>query len=332
MGSALGGATIAPAESVERITRLKTERQNLGADRAYVLGEGDVVSVHAFDFEQLNQRARVDGSGNIALPLLGTVPVAGHKVADVEKDLTNRLGEFMYDAHVSVFVEDYRSQRVAVIGAVQKPGLIAQTEGRSTVLDAIAAAGGMTAEAGSRVYLIPADGQSPGAGQRIALALKDQGSDAVDPKFIADAKPVMVDTKEVSEDAQGAFFNLPVMGGDVIVVPNGGHFIADGWFNKPGTYPLHSGLTVYGAIASAGGLHVAASHGSIRIYSAKPNGEGAVRTVNYNDIAALRAADVPIYDGDVIEASSSPIKVVPWGMYKVIEDLFHLGAGVKVAP
>lgn len=320
------------SESVTRIAKLRAERQTLGADRAYVLGEGDVVSVHAFDFEQLNQRARVDGSGNIALPLLGTVPVAGHTVADVEKDLTGRLGEFMYDAHVGVFVEDYRSQRVAVIGAVQKPGLIAQSEGRSTVLDAIAAAGGMTGEAGSRVYLIPADGNTQGVGQRIALAMKDQGADTLEPAVLADARPIMVDTKEISEDAQGAFFNLPVMGGDVIVIPNGGHFIADGWVMKPGTYPLHTGLTLYGAIASAGGLHFAAAPGKIRIYSAKPNGGSAVRIVNYNDIAALRASDVPVYDGDVVEVASSPVKVVPWGMYKVIEDLFHLGAGVKVTP
>jgi polysaccharide export outer membrane protein len=332
MGSALGGAVMPSAESTARIAKLKSDRQSLGTDRAYVLGEGDVVSVHAFDFDQLNQRARVDGSGNIALPLLGTVPVAGHTVADVEKDLTTRLGEFMYDAHVGVFVEDYRSQRVAVIGAVQKPGLIAQSEGRSTVLDAIAAAGGMTAEAGSRVYLIPADGQTQGAGQRIAMALKDQGADTLDPKLLAEAKPVMVDTKEISEDAQGAFFNLPVMGGDVIVIPNGGHFIANGWVEKPGTYPLHSGLTIYAAIASAGGLHFAAAPGRIRIYSAKPNGESAVRVVNYNDIASLRASDVPVYDGDVVEVGSSPIKVVPWGMYKVVSDLFHLGLGAKVTP
>ena len=135
MGSVLGGAAMPSAESTARIAQLKSDRQSLGADRTYVVGEGDVLSVHAFDFEQLNQRARVDGGGTIALPLLGTVSVAGHTVADVEKDLTTRLGEFMYAAHVNVFVEDYRSQRVAVIGAVQKPGLIAQSEGRSSVLD-----------------------------------------------------------------------------------------------------------------------------------------------------------------------------------------------------
>src|SRR5438552_3116114 len=108
--------TPAPALA-ERVARLRVERGPGRGDGDYVLGRGDLLSVRAFDFDQLNQRVRVESDGTIRLPLLNTVPVGGRTLADVEHELTRRLGDYMYDPHVSVFVEEYRSQQVSVGGA-----------------------------------------------------------------------------------------------------------------------------------------------------------------------------------------------------------------------
>src|SRR5437867_7688725 len=88
--------TPAPAVA-ERLARLRVERGPGRGDGDYVLGRGDLLSVRAFDFDQLNQRVRVESDGTIRLPLLNTVSVAGQTLGELERDLTRRLGEYMYD-------------------------------------------------------------------------------------------------------------------------------------------------------------------------------------------------------------------------------------------
>src|SRR5205823_14979779 len=129
----------------------------------YVMVRRVFLSIRAFEFAQLYQRVRVESDGTVRLPLLNTVTIAVRTLHDVEQELTRRLGDYMYDPHVSVFVEEYRSQQVSVEGAVQKPGLINETGRNLTVLDSIAAAGGMTPEAGTVITFLPTRSRRPNA-------------------------------------------------------------------------------------------------------------------------------------------------------------------------
>src|SRR5206468_8204409 len=86
-GSA-GNTPTVPAGNAERLRRLAESRASQAAAGDYVLGPSDVVSVKAFDLEDVNQKVRVDGNGDITLPLLNSVPVAGKTVAQVQDDLT----------------------------------------------------------------------------------------------------------------------------------------------------------------------------------------------------------------------------------------------------
>jgi polysaccharide export outer membrane protein len=325
-------ADAAGAEGSPRLADLHRTRHGEGtAERDYVVGPGDVLSIHAFDLADLNQKVRVDGNGAITLPLLNTVPVAGRTIAEIQADLTKRLGEFMYNPHVNVFIEEYRSQQIAVVGAVQRPGLVSQTAGTSTVLDALSAAGGITGDAGSRIFLIPAESRSDPRTASLAMAAaSNDPSVALDGASLSDAAPIVVDTAEASPQGQRLFFSLPVRGGDVIIVPRTGHFITEGWVEKPGTYPLPSGLTLRGALAIAGGLSFPAETGAIRIYRGQATGTPEMHVVNYDDVAAQRAPDFPIKEGDVIEVATSTAKIVPYGVYKAVTEIMHLGARVPI--
>src|SRR3954470_2967895 len=137
----------APAATTGALGALFTQRHDENNDKEYVVGEGDVLAIKAYDMDELNTRVRIDGDGAITLPLLNTVKVGGETLSRVQQDLTKRLGEFMYDPHVSVFVEEYRSQQVAVLGAVQRPGPISQIARNTTIREALASAGGATADA-----------------------------------------------------------------------------------------------------------------------------------------------------------------------------------------
>jgi len=321
-----------PSDNLDRLVRLFQQRRAATGDGDYVLGAGDVLAVHAFDFEEMNQRVRVDGDGTVTLPLLGSVPVAGQTVTDVQRELTKRLGGFMFNPNLTVFVEEYRSQQVAVVGAVQKPGLVSQTGRTSTVLDALSAAGGMTADAGSRIYLIPGEDRAHPETQGIALALRNGQLGALDETTLRDAAPIVVDTADVNHEAQRYFFTVPVRGGDVILVPNAGHFVISGWVEKPGTYPLHPNLTLRGAIATAGGLSFPAKTSRIRVYSPGAGGETTHRDVNFDDVTAQRSPDVTLHEGDVVEVESTIVKLVPYETYKVASDLIRVGSLIRVVP
>jgi len=323
---------VSRSENLERLIRVYNQRTAAAGDGDYVLGPGDVLEIRAFDLEEMNQqRVRVDGDGTITLPLLNAVPVAGFTVTQVQRELTRRLGTYMYHPALTVFVEEYRSQQVAVVGAVSRPGLVSQTFRNSTILDAISAVGGLTAQAGSRIYLIPAENRGRPESQGAELAMRDADPSSLDDAQLHGAAPIVTDTAEPDEDVQRYFFTVPVRGGDVIMVPNIGHFIVGGWVEKPGTYPVQQNLTLRGAIAIAGGLSFPASR-HIRLYRPAASGQTEVRAVNYGDIAAQRAPDVALHEGDVVEVPYSIPKLIPYGAYKVIADLFHLGAGVRVAP
>lgn len=321
------GVPATPAETLERLARLHAERRATATSGDYVLGPGDVFSVRAFSLDQLNQRVRVQGDGTVTLPLLNTVPVTARTVAQVERDLTERLRTYMYDPSVTVFVEEYRSQEVAVVGAVQHPGRVPMTRRDASVFDALSAAGGTTAEAGSHFYLLPARSHPDGGADGPEPALAEGGLPVA-----PEEAPIVVDTAQVAQQAQRMLFTLPVRTGDVILVPPRGNIIVAGWVEKPGTYPLQSGLTLRGALAAAGGLSFAAKTNPIRIHRSGANGTSEMRTVDYDAIKRDEASDISLYEGDVVEVKAAPIRLVPYAFYKAFVDIVRVGAGIRVGP
>jgi polysaccharide export outer membrane protein len=341
-------------QNLERISRLQSERSLGSGEREYVLGAGDILAVRAFDFEDLNRRVRVEDDGSITLPLLERVHVAGRTTAAVQQDLTVRLGEYMFDPHVDVFVEEYRSQHVSVIGSVRRPGLVALTNRDAKVLDAISAAGGMTDTAGGRIYLIPAEARASLEGalsnsaattaaepQAVEAAVMSQpvaASAAVESVAVTDmtalaaVAPIMIDTNQMPQGVESLFFSLPVRAGDVIMVPTSGHFIVQGWVGKPGSYPLRAGVTLRGALAMSGGLSFPAKTSALRIHRLSQNGGTDTIEVDFQEIAAGKADDVFIHEGDVIEVTTSTAKMVPYSVYRVVTDVVRVGARLPLIP
>lgn len=114
-----------------------------GQAAVYRLGPGDVVRIITFGDQQLTAEFRVSDSGNIAVPLLGTVHAAGLSTDQLENEISQRMIEkgLFRDPSVAVEITQYRP--IFVLGEVAKPGQYPYQPGM-TVLTAVAVAGGFT--------------------------------------------------------------------------------------------------------------------------------------------------------------------------------------------
>ncbi|MCP4679731.1 MAG: polysaccharide export protein [Deltaproteobacteria bacterium] len=112
------------------------------------LGPGDVFDVRVYGEDDLSSTFRVASDGTIDYPLLGSVQVLGMTPTEVVSILETRLveGEFLKKPQVSVFVKEYKSKKISILGEVKKPGTFLYQDGMS-VVEAISLAGGFTAMA-----------------------------------------------------------------------------------------------------------------------------------------------------------------------------------------
>lgn len=131
--------------------------------RQYRLGSGDLLEVSVFQVKDFNKvKARVDGIGDIDLPLAGVVKVGGLTVNQARQAITQRLAEtYLQDPQVSVFLDKAANERFTVDGAVHKPGVYPML-GQMNLLQAIAMAQGPTTLANySRVVIFRTIGGKP---------------------------------------------------------------------------------------------------------------------------------------------------------------------------
>lgn len=116
---------------------------------SYKIQPTDVLSVTVHQHPDLATKTRVSSEGFISFPLLGKVEVKDLTVQDTELKLKNLLEkDYLVNAQVIVFIEEYHPRQVSVTGEVEKPGKYDMPEERDlTVMEAIALAGGFTKDA-----------------------------------------------------------------------------------------------------------------------------------------------------------------------------------------
>ena len=108
------------------------------------LGPGDVFDIRVYDENQLSGTYRVSAEGAINFPLIGQVEVSGLTPSAASKSIEAKLSQgYLRSPQVSIFVKEYNSKKVSVLGQVTKPGTFTYTDGM-TVIEAVVLAGGFT--------------------------------------------------------------------------------------------------------------------------------------------------------------------------------------------
>lgn len=256
----------------------------------YRLGAEDLLQITLFNVPESEKgvtprvmEERVSQQGRITLPLLGDIEVAGLTITTLERELEKRYDKYLYNAQVGVLVKEYRSQKISVIGQVQKPGVY-ELPGPRTVLDLLAMAGGVnTLSAGTSVRLYRHGSQG----------LQSYG----------------LDLAAMHEGAESPYLAL-TQDRDVIDVPEARRFFVDGAVKKPGPYFLNHSYTLTEALATAGGLDTLAAPSGVTILRRRHSGEVEPIRADVNKILALRAADPQIEPDDMIAVPTSMAKFI----------------------
>lgn len=221
----------------------------LAGPSSYLIGDGDVLKVAVYDNPDLDTVVRVSSEGTIMFPLLGEVEVGGMSVVQVSEVLGHRLADgYIVNPQVSVFIEQFRSKKVIIIGQVRNPGLY-ELSGPTTLLELISKAGGLGTEVGERLTIKRRTAQGQQAEKVITVNL--------------------VDLLEKGETA----LDVPIQDGDNIFIPKGGMFYVTGEIQKPDAYRHESGTSVLKAITMAGGFTPLAARGKVKIIRKVDGGE-----------------------------------------------------------
>ena len=203
----------------------------------YVIGAQDVLTISVFDEPSLSGKYSVELDGSLSFPLVGRIRAAGMSLRDFESDLRTRLASgYFRHPQVSVAIEQYRSQRIFVVGAVKDPGTYGLT-GDLTLIEVLAKAGSTTDAAGDEVMIVRGHG-------RTTATLPEAGA--------AD-DVVRVNLKDIQSGAAAAR-NMTLSDGDTVYVPRAQVVYVFGQVKNPGSYPVQSDTTVLQVLSLAGGV------------------------------------------------------------------------------
>lgn len=128
-------------------------RAVIGAEE-YRVGPMDTLDVSVYQAPDVSRIVQVDAAGQIGMPIIGAVPVAGKTVNEIRDDLTVRLkARYLRSPEVTVSVKEFASQKVTVDGSVGQPGVYPLI-GKTTLVQAVAMARGVNREANEKKVAI----------------------------------------------------------------------------------------------------------------------------------------------------------------------------------
>jgi polysaccharide export outer membrane protein len=236
-----------PQQTNEKIETLANLARAHPVDIA--IGAGDILHIDVFDIAELSRDVRVNDTGSISYPLIpGSISAAGLTPIQLEAKLEQLLIENGLVSHpqVSVFVKEQNSQPVTVTGAVAHP-VIYQVFRPTTLLEVLAAAGGISDDAGSLILITrPAN---PAKVKNVA----DDTTNEPGP----DAQTITIQLQDLMASGNSSY-NILVFGGDFISIPRAGIvYVLGGGISSPGGYVMQGhgeDLTVLKVVALAHGL------------------------------------------------------------------------------
>jgi polysaccharide biosynthesis/export protein len=264
------------------------------------LAPGFMVSVNVLDDPDFAGVFRIDQLGNITLPILGTMHVAGETVSETRVRIQKRLldGQLLKDPQVNLTVVEYTAPEVSIIGEVTSPGKYPLLAPRKLV-DVLALAGGTTVAAGNEVQIT-------------------RGSPDTEQVLVHYSRATNLKTVE----------DTVVRPGDTVQVKRAGIVYVLGAVGRPGGYVMQEEgtLSALQAISLAYGTTPLASTGKIYLLHRNTDGSVAHISLPYKKIARGQSGDVQLHAKDIIYVPTNTIK----SLYTDTQSLLNAAATASI--
>lgn len=244
---------------------------NVPVSADYMVGPGDQLLIRVWGSIDVDYRATVDRSGQISLPKVGTFTVAGTRASNLESHLRSQIGRLFTNFNLNVTLGQLRGVKVFVVGPARVPGVYTLAS-QSTMLSAVVAAGGPSANGSMRKVSLRRDGRTVAE-----IDIYD---------FLVQG--------DKSKDVQLA-------AGDVIVFqPAGPRVAVTGTIDSPGIYELKSEKEpVADVLRYAGDSPVLVNPNRVQVERIDTARTGAARFVEQFKLDAA-GLQKPLQDGDVL--------------------------------
>jgi polysaccharide biosynthesis/export protein len=278
---------------------MNVRSQPTPADTRYRIGPGDVLDVRVARAPELSREAvRVDQGGMIRMPMLDMdIPAACLTEGELAQNIAKLYKKYKNDPHVDVFVKEFQSQPVAVIGAVHSAAQF-KLQRQVRLLELLSLVGGPSDAAGQTIQIVHTGGGP----------------------FCEQSGPVSADNNDLSsfvayklaDTLKGVTEANPyVRPGDIVSVPAADQVFVLGNVLKPSAIPLKEPLTVSRAIAIAGGTAPSTKRDKIRILRQLPGGTQKQEIfVDLRAIEKNKAEDVALVANDVVDVPISGTKSI----------------------
>jgi polysaccharide export outer membrane protein len=248
------------------------------------LAPGFLVSLNVLDDSDLVGTFRIDQHGDLSLPILGTIHVAGETVPEARVQIQKALltNQILNDPQVNLTVLEYTAPQVTIIGEVASPGRYPLLVPRSLV-DVLGFAGGATLTAGNQVQITRGSGS---------------------------AEPILVDYSRATDPH--AVNTVMVDPGDIVLVKQAGIVYVLGAVNRPGGYVMQEEgtLNVLQAISLANGTAIAANTSTIHLLRRNDQGVVADIPLSYKKLVRGQRADLQLHARDVVYVPTDKLKAI----------------------
>lgn len=317
-------------QNMGRVVNLLKKRVALGGtSTAYRVGIADTLQFSVFDLPEFNAPATVNEAGIVTLPLIGAVKVTGLSIDSVRALVAEKLAKYVKLPQVIVTVTEFGSQKVAVLGAVEKPGAYPLKKGVNSLTELLGEAGGAGQRAGNFVNFMPVEwtglSSENDASSRAQLALQ-----SLTKPTAADIS-VELAMSNLMGTSGGLPLEIPVRGGDVIVVQEAGKVSVDGEVEKRGAYDVVPGMTLLGALGSAGGISYSAKIDEIELIRNVGGKVGKLRRiVDIEKIVSGNEPDILLRSGDIVRVPSDSGRRMTEDTYENISRILNFGVGGSV--
>ena len=232
----------------------------------YTVGDGDVLDINVYENQDLSTTVRVSADNTIRVPLIGEVNVENLTVSQVSAKIEKLLADgYLVNPQVDVFIKEYRSKKAIILGQIKTPGLY-ELRGKTTLLEFISTAGGLTPDAGSTATIK----------RKIAET--------------NEADKIVIDLDLLVKKGDTSL-NLPIRDGDSVYISKADIYYVSGEVNKPGSYKIEADLTIIKGITTAGGFSKIAAKNKVRVIRIVAGQKQVLENVKM---------DMPVFPDDVI--------------------------------